>query len=178
MRTAPRAQGIARAALGAALTSLIALLPMSCNNATQVVVLITTDVPCEDLKGVSITTGDPKTLDTLPPGVLKTSCTALKGEDEGKYQIGDIVVTPSAGRGDKFGIRVVVGVTAKAEQCAEGKYNGCVVARRAISFIEHETLQLPIFLSSSCEDVPCLGEPIQTCVLGQCVTAEVPPNTC
>src|SRR5580700_5484378 len=48
-------------------------------------------------------------------------------------------------------------------------YQGCIVARRQVSFIPHTPLALPIEMTLDCLNVPCTAN--QTCIHAQCVTA-------
>jgi hypothetical protein len=53
------------------------------------------------------------------------------------------------------------------EDCAARDYNGCIVARRAIKYVAHESLELDIDLTNDCVSLGC--DPEHTCSLGGCV---------
>jgi formylglycine-generating enzyme required for sulfatase activity len=55
--------------------------------------------------------------------------------------------------------------------------SGCIVARRALRFLPHEELTLPIDLRQDCDGRKC--SPTETCVHGKCVSATIPdPALC
>jgi len=91
-------------------------------------------------------------------------------------RIGDLVVVPVEADDAAFGVLVIHGVDKPAAQCQPPNYAGCIVARRALGFIEHASLNMPIALRLSCRDVPC--KETTTCVDGDCVLAEIDPNAC
>lgn len=160
--------------LVAALAAAITL--TSCNTPTQVTVLVTTDVPCQYWKGAIVSVGTWDSLEEAGIGSSTDNCT----ETEGGVRIGEIVVVPKDGKNDKFAIKVIGGVDSTAKACLEtGDYSGCIVARRTLNFIPHGDIRLPIFLSSSCEGVPCSARKNETCVFGACVSANIPkPELC
>jgi len=98
--------------------------------------------------------------------------------DPSTGRIGSIVVVPSGEKDSEFAIRVVTGMTMSPDDCVRSGYlGGCVVARRALGFIPHQSLELPIRMEASCLDVPC-GK-TETCHSGSCVSASIPnPRDC
>ncbi|NUQ77458.1 MAG: hypothetical protein HUU21_28300 [Polyangiaceae bacterium] len=167
----PRGIGNVLAVLAASISLL------SCNTPTQVTVTVTTDVACKRLKGTKITVGTVDTLEKNPSTSETTNCT--EGQD-GLNRIGTVVLIPDASNDDKFAIKVVAGVDRVPDTCGDGgDFAGCIIARRSLNFISHTELELPIFLSSSCEGVPCTARPDETCVLGACVPAAIAdPSLC
>jgi hypothetical protein len=148
----------------------------SCLAPTQVELELTTDVPCDEVGGVSITVGLPGSLETKPPAAVSLIC-----RDDGT--LGTLVVVPSGERDAELAVRVVAGRNLEVEQCEPPDYGpqgtpetGCIVARRTLRFLPHEPLVLPIVLRAVCVGEPC--EPAQTCVLGTCVEADVDPSLC
>jgi hypothetical protein len=168
MRTA---SGVRLAASSSALTALLALLPLSCNGATQVNVIITTDMPCDRLLGTALIVGH---IDEYNDKGVTDSTLNCREEGSRRY-IGNIIVVPS-GVSDEFGVKIVTGVDTKPEGCIETQdYRGCIVAKRELKFITHETLELPILMSGSCKNVACPDVHL-TCVLGECVPAKIADN--
>jgi hypothetical protein len=162
---------------GSFLVTLAAAVPLlSCATPTQVTVVVTTDVPCEFWKGTTVSVGTQETIESPFYASSTPTCTESK---EG-IRIGEIVVVPKVNRNDKFTIKVVGGVDTTADACVKtGDYTGCIVARRSLNFIPHAALELPIFLSSSCEGVPCSTRKNETCVFGACASADIPkPELC
>jgi hypothetical protein len=154
----------------------VSLTALSCNGATQVIVDITTDRPCNAQNGTAIIVGHLAEIEDKPPADTTLDC----DPGDPHNRIGQTVVIPSGGREEPFAIKVVLGVDRPAEKCTKDDgYAGCIVARRALNFIPHKSLKLPIFLSTSCEGVGCTARPGETCVLGECVPAKVPdPDLC
>jgi hypothetical protein len=134
---------------------------VACLDPTEIMVTITTDVPCGSARGTAIAVGNPGD-DTSPVVAGTRSC------DEG--QIGSLAVLPS-GNGDIVGIRVTMGVDTDVDACAPPMFEGCIVARRALHFTSNHRLDLPITLESDCENVHC--DPNSTCANSVCVEAGV-----
>jgi hypothetical protein len=79
--------------------------------------------------------------------------------------VGNVVLTPAGGRSASFNLEVREGVG-----CASGPTVGpaCIVARRRVSFREHERVVVPIELREECRGNPCPDG--QTCIAGgRCV---------
>lgn len=154
-----------RLALALGLTSLASL---GCRTPTQATVEVTTDVPCGEVSGTTITVAKLGALESSPPTTAALSCT--------NGRVGALVVVPSAGRSDEFALRVVTGVKTDPNACVAPDYKGCMVARRVLHFIEHTELSIPILMRRSCLDVPC--NEAQTCVKGKCVSSTIDARTC
>lgn len=150
-----------------------------CREPTQVTIELTTDVSCGDaFRSANITVGAPGAIRGKDPSAVTSKCQ--------RGQIGSIVAVPSGSDDAPFAVRIVAGVGIAAEECpapdyvlddeatAEGR--GCIVSRRALSFLPHTSLTLPIVLRQSCLNVAC--SETQTCVQGGCVEALVDPEKC
>jgi hypothetical protein len=145
----------------------------SCRGATQVTLIIDTDLDCAVVRdrGVTVAVGD----DPAEAETRASSFTAAETRDctplpQGGSRIGTLVLTPSASR--RAAIVVVGGVIRQAAQCDAGNdYLGCIVARRQIAFLDHTSLELPVFLAVRCLDIAC--NPLSTCEQGACRQAEV-----
>ena len=144
----------------------------ACKDPTQITVEITTDVKCTDLRGTSITVGDLAGLDDRPLTTQTTTC------DPDRARIGSMVIVPSGADDETVAIRVIVGLGKDPATCLPPSYGpGCIVARRAIRFVPHTSLTLPIFLATSCNGIACGAT--DTCVQGNCRPATIPdPQAC
>jgi hypothetical protein len=146
----------------------------ACQAPTEVTLAISTNVDCAKLQGTAIVVGkDGKDTDGRDPATITQAC--LRG------RIGDIVLLPGQSREGSFAVKIVaaVGDGVRPEDCLAGTVTGaqqgergCIVARRELSFIPHQPLDLPIALHRACIGVPCNAD--QTCVEdGHCETAHV-----
>ena len=143
----------------------------SCRGATQIELEVTTDFACRDLAEVTIAVGPPGAagVESAPPTVATTQCDPTTG------RVGSLVVVPSGARNDPLGVRVVGRVG--PDPCDPPAYGPkCIVARRALRFVPHESLVLPVLLRASCEGVPCGVD--ETCANGECVPSAIDPTTC
>jgi alpha-tubulin suppressor-like RCC1 family protein len=149
-----------------------------CRNATEVKVVVTTDFGCAGLRHVTVTVGNiGSQLESLPPTSTSTECT-------GDGYAGTIVVVPRNGTSATLGIRVIAGYQSEdAEACMPAPMSdppsygsGCIVARRAINYIDHTAITVPVVMHSSCSGVACPED--QTCLNGGCVPALVDPGKC
>ncbi len=167
-----RAFGCARiAAPVVALGFLPAPLLPHCQHPTEVTLSISTDVPCAQVKGVTITVGAPSAVETMAPETVSQTCT-------GPGVLGTIVVVPGGARNAVVDIKIVEGVNRDPASCtAPGYGTGCIVSRRSLEFIPHTPLTLDISMSSSCNGVACPAD--QTCSNGACTSSTViNPDEC
>jgi hypothetical protein len=147
------------------------LAALDCRQPTEVVVEIDTDGPCDALQGVTIVGATREDVETATAQTHTTACAA-------GGRIGTLVLVPIADDGASFAVRIVAGVGQPVDACQPPSYGPkCIVARRALRYIPHTPLTLPIMLRQSCEGVPC--KPDETCVDGKCLSAAVPdPLAC
>jgi hypothetical protein len=147
------------------------LCAVSCRDPTQLTLEIRTNADCLDHQGTSITVGKLGAIETKSPAAQTLDCESPTG------RIGSLVVVPSSDKDEPIAVRVVTGIVKTPEQCVESSYQGgCIVARRALRFIPHESLFLPILMNVDCRDIAC--EETETCVNGQCVSAAIDPTEC
>ncbi len=146
------------------------LLAAACLRPTQITVVITTDLPCSQYRGVTFAVGRLGELESRAPSMTTTECIAGK--------IGSIVVLPSGDDDGDIAFKVVAGNGRSADSCVAPAYGPqCIVARRSLRFIPHTPLTVPIAMRASCDGIPC--GPIETCVFGQCRPATIPrPEDC
>lgn len=139
---------------------------LGCLDPTQMTIELDSDAPC--VAGISVARRGEAELS--PPVAVADRCS------------GTLVVFPSGETNAPIDIRVVGALGVPLEECGPPDYapmtpgGGCVVARRAIRFIEQTPLRLPISLSASCVGVPC--SPATTCVDGRCVDSFVRAEKC
>jgi alpha-tubulin suppressor-like RCC1 family protein len=154
------------------LLMLAAALFASCKDATQVSVVLRTNVPYASGAGVALWSSR-SGVTTAP---LVESADPWLGDGE----VGDVVVTPGdASKDSALTIRVAMGLRGKrAAECTdEGDVTGCIIARRKLAFVPHARLKVPVVLYLACEGVKCTAD--TTCsYLGQCVPAQVDPAAC
>jgi hypothetical protein len=144
----------------------------ACLSPTQVLLEVRTNVDCTNpahWRGVAISVGQPGVdVESRAPVLTTTSCGA-SGE------LGTLVVVPTGPKDAQVGIRVVAGITRNPEDCAAYGYDGCIVARRTIAYLPHQSQQLLIEMTSDCIGNACDLD--HTCVNGSCtdtVTAAPP----
>lgn len=138
------------------------LLLTRCRDATQIRFVVTTDLPCP-VNGTAVYVGSLATYEGRPPTATSLTCQA--------GYLGSFVVIPSGDDSEEIAVRVVVGSGKSPEQCvADGFQGGCIVARRALRFVPHTSLEVPLNLQATCRDVPC--NPTTTCKDGACVPIE------
>lgn len=146
---------------------LVAFVAASCRAPTEVRVVVKSDA-CTPTSTTTITTGSLGDIETKPPGPTSSKC------DNG--DVGSVVLQPSGEKNAAFAFKVVMGIDKPADQCTAPAYEGCIVARRALSFLPNEELVVVVDMRASCKDNPC--NPDQTCVKGRCVTAQIAPDEC
>ena len=173
--------------LGASLVGLIPLtaivVAVSCRDATQITVEITTDVPCVGLADDAGTSAAPEPglfskngrvalwlTDPTTPQTVARSCV----QDGARSRVGTIAIVPSGATDERVSVTVAINAKdpTQSEQCNQtSPSTDCIVARRTVGFIPHTPLTLPIHLSLACAGVVC--EKGYTCDDGSCVPADV-----
>jgi hypothetical protein len=135
------------------------LLFPACREPTEVTVVVTTTVPCADVRGTSLFVGTR----------LGASTTACAGN-----AIGSMVLVPSGSNSASALLSVTLGVNKDPSACAETPAGSasCIFARRRIGFIPHQPLTIGVELQSACIGVVC--SPDATCNAGACVPLETP----
>ena len=152
-----------RALLGVALLSCALL--VQCREPTQVMLQVTTDAQCVDVRGTSITVGGSGRIEGKAPAARTEVCSPTG-------RVGSIAIVPSGDKDDEVAIRVVTGVGKSPEACVtDGYLGGCIVARRVLRFLPHTPLDLPVHMGIDCLDIPCGAT--ETCFKGQCVPAKI-----
>jgi hypothetical protein len=156
-----------------AIFTAIAWVP-SCREPTEITVVVTTDLPnCETLPGTTIAVGSPASLAMALPSAVSGPCR--------QGTVGTLVLVPSTSGDPEVAIRVVTGVNESPDACERDGYTGgCIVARRALHFIAHTPLTVPIDMRADCENVVCNSPgALLTCIQGRCAPATVKdPSAC
>lgn len=144
----------------------------SCREATQVSIVARTNIAYRDGLMTAFAVGtSPASVESSVPAVQ--SRTAWGGDGF----IGSLTVVPPAGDESSLAVKVVMGIRRDVKDCIAPKYEGCIIARRFLHYIDHAAITLPIKLWSQCEGVPC--EQNTTCnALGECVSAFVDSTIC
>ncbi len=148
-----------------------------CLDSTQVTFKIGTDVPCDRANGTAITVGLEGQTEKAEPIKVVTNCDA-----DGKVAaIGTYAVTPGKKAPKVASARITLAVgqdiDVKTACTPSNGYQGCVVARRKVSFVTHRSLVVPVDLYLNCKDVQC--DENSTCNrAGKCVSSTVNPDAC
>lgn len=156
------------AVLGVGFLVAMATIATSCRAATQIVLDIRTNVPCAtpmQWQGIAVYSGSPGLdVESKDPSLLSAAC-------EADGRVGSIVLVPNGAKDATVGIRVVAGLTRPPDQCAAAHYEGCIVARRTVTFLPHEALDLRIDLTNDCVGQAC--DALRTCFNGACSDARL-----
>ncbi|MBX3186991.1 MAG: hypothetical protein KF819_08250 [Labilithrix sp.] len=150
---------------------MIAALAHGCREPTQVtVVLRSPELTCGALRGAQITIApSPGDAEARADGEFLTA-TATPCTDPSTHELGTLVVTPGSTR--RAAIIVVAGIRSDARSCKpSNRYDGCVVARRNLAFVDGVRLMVPISIEPACVDVPC--DVATTCKAGECISSEL-----
>lgn len=143
----------------------------ACYGPTELVTQITTDVGCDTVRsrGIAIrTAGGTDGLATAEPATESTRCEARNNVGD----LGTLTFIPS-GDTDEIAVEVLIGVDRPTKECRPPlDVRGCIVARRRLSFVRHQSLRVRIDLNRSCVGVLCAAD--QTCDRSGCVSAIVP----
>jgi alpha-tubulin suppressor-like RCC1 family protein len=150
----------------------VIVLIASCNDATQVNVVLRSNVAYASGMSVSLWASH----SGAGGGPLVQSSDPWLADGE----LGDVYVTPQPGSSNgALTVRVAMGVRGKpASECSNTvDLTGCIVAQRKLSFVPHTKLKVPVVLYAACEGIKCSDD--TTCsYLGTCVSAQVDPAAC
>ncbi len=155
--------------IGGGLVALLSVL--SCREPTSILIEARTNVSYQAGYTTAFTVGAPGAVEDIEPTTVSDAAWSSDGF------VGSLTTVPSSSDTAIVALKVVLGVRKDSRACAAPAYEGCIVARRRIRYVEHQRLRLPVTLYASCEGVPCEAD--STCnYLGQCVSALVDPSTC
>jgi hypothetical protein len=148
------------------LAAAIVVTTWGCRAPTEIVVELTTTADCSAVSGAgtAMTVARPDALAGSAPSTTVHTCAA--------GTIGSLVLVPSASTSDAVGVQVVVATSGSVESCDPARPGPtCIVARRLLKYVPHESLHLPIVMRASCAGVACPSD--QTCVNGACTGAAI-----
>jgi Regulator of chromosome condensation (RCC1) repeat len=126
--------------------------------ATQVELRVTTDLPCSEVHGTTLTVGPPGTLEDAFPAASLPTCEP--GAD-GTHHLGFVTLVPRGDDDEALALKVVTAISALSpDQCVPGDgstrgYRGCIVARRELRYWPGRTLRLEVPMLRQCEGVEC-----------------------
>ncbi len=164
----------------------LAWLPLAllgCREPTQATVEIYSDLECKDMVGTQIALGSLGQIERRAPSARTEICSPLDADAHGRTsRIGSLVLLPSDAKDESIAFEVVssIKLNGKAlslDDCAGGTAqlggveslpDHCIAARRALRFIPHEPLTIPLTMTANCAGIPCGA--LSTCVDGACVS--------
>lgn len=158
--------------MGRSTSVAVALLVLAagCRAPTQITLVIYTDLPCTGSTRTVVRVGILGAL-TAKPWIVDTQRCI-------EHRVGSLVVIPSNSRDEAVAVEVMTRVSGDPRTCDESSpdtFVGCIAARRALHFVEHSSLDLPIDLYAECIGKVC--DPRQTCVKGTCLEATITDPT-
>jgi alpha-tubulin suppressor-like RCC1 family protein len=152
-------------------TSLVALCAggifVSCSETTSLHLVISTNVPYAPGSRVAIYAAQGKEVEVAGSQALQESW----GPDG---FVGTLTIVPARDGVSTAAIRVVLGVGRDPDTCRVGatQTEGCIIARRQLSFVRRNALKIPIRLHAICNGQLCDAD--TTCnALGRCVSAQL-----
>lgn len=133
---------------------------IACLDPTEIIVELSTDVPCTSFTGADI--------GFQYPNQTTVSIVTHAVECSGAGTIGSLVIVPAQSNDEVLSIIVTTTTNVSSpDDCMSAPGPACIVARRKLAFEPHATLKLPIFLDSACAGIAC--DPTTTCSQGLCV---------
>lgn len=166
------------------LVAVVLAMVCACQPPTQFELVMSTELSCDQLKGVAIVAGTPDDVGTKDPATVNTYCDSAPGIGEDR-SLGSVMIVPSGARDARVAVRLVAGVSPMtAETCLDlirenpkaKQIPGCAVARRSLAFLPQQPFALPIAVRGKCVGVNCLDG--QTCFQGTCRSDEVDSAQC
>jgi alpha-tubulin suppressor-like RCC1 family protein len=142
----------------------------SCLAPTEITLELTTDADYQAVShyGTRISVG-------APGGALGIATETSACNPSGR--IGSLVVVPSGSRDESVAIEILTAVSRPLDDCAPHGFDGCILARRQLSYLAHKPLKLPIQMSMACLGTPCAAN--ETCVDGKCRSSVIDdPSQC
>jgi len=140
----------------------------SCREATQMQLIIKSNVPCDQLRGVAINVGaSAKDLEDNIGSFAEAKTDRSQCGPDGT--IGTVYLVPGAPQGAVL-VRAGYGDQDPTACLPSNKYKGCIVARRTFYYFDARTLTITVNLDPNCLDVPC--GVLSTCSNGSCVSSE------
>jgi len=156
-----------RARLGAVIGALVATSVLvgtlaDCHEPTEIEIDVRTD-SCAVVKNAGIAVG---TRDRIETEDLTAFSTRGAGCQPPGDRLGTLVIYPSGAKDAEVAVRIVVGVTRSAQECKQGDYEGCIVARRYLAFKPGESQKVVVIMQGKCVSQDC--GPGAECKSGSC----------
>src|SRR5207302_2556662 len=133
---------VSRGWRGAALRAGLAA-ATSCRDATQITVVLSTDARCPDVHDLAIKAGggDEPLAEKDPASRTSPPACAEGGA------LGTIVLVPSGDTNARVSFEIVADLGATGDACSGPRYGPtCIVARRTLRYIPHESLRVAVRL--------------------------------
>ncbi|HVJ90075.1 MAG TPA: LamG domain-containing protein [Labilithrix sp.] len=140
----------------------------SCREATAIRVRLDTDVPWSSGCRAILSGGENPTA-AEPSGEIEGPWTST--------DLGDLVFVPAKDKSRPMRALAIMGIDRDPKTCTVNAPQGCIFARRKLTFAPYQTLTVPIRLHSACIGVPC-DEDMTCDARGECVSAEVRAEDC
>lgn len=157
-----------------------ALALVQCAAPTVVRVEVYSDLPCDvGSPAVVVLGASVAELGTKAPSSVSARCEA---GPRGWSALGDVALAPAGADDAELALAVLQRVDGlAADDCARADLAPevrarCVVARRQLRFVPHQTVPLRVDLRQICAGATCPAE--HTCVRGACVPARVAGGAC
>lgn len=142
----------------------------SCAEPTQITLSLLTDVSATAARGVEVFEQHDGAAALVPLASVDA-----RWPESG--DVGSLVLVPRESKRGLVSLVVVLGVDRPASECRTDTGEGCIIARRRLTFAARRSLSLRVALRSECVGVPC--DESSTCsALGTCVPAEIGPDGC
>ena len=144
----------------------------SCREASEVQVLVQTNLPWDASKDMSVA------IFFGPPGHVRPAPAAVTRDPWGADgHVGTLTAIPAGDSDAPLEMRVVMAIGRAPDTCTTKDAAGCIIERRRIRFIPHQSLRVPVTLWLECTNVGCTDD--TTCnYLGRCVSSSLDENTC
>jgi hypothetical protein len=159
----------------ACVVGLLAAVVAACLKATAIDTQVYTEVSCSLNAPVSIVVGS--SLDDLSQRMAQgvVASTQSGCASVGNGYVGDVVMLPQQPN-EQVAYAVMTRPDGQpSDQCGTAaQAAGCIVAKRNVTFLTHEQVDVRVDLRLSCLGVSCSSD--QTCAQGQCVAPRVPPD--
>lgn len=129
------------------------VLAVACQTATQVTLQITTDVPCDRVGPIAITTGTDASqaaARAMSASTVRPTCKPI-ADRPGVNDLGTLVIAPGANRTKPFNVQVTLQVERQDRTGMETIW----AKRRVTGFVGGRDAPLPIHLEGACANMVC-----------------------
>lgn len=150
----------------------LAVLIGACREPTSVRLLLRTNVPESSVVSVEIAVNAADDAEITAPSAF------VRGQAwESPQTIGTLTIIPPPSGEGRVTMRAVLAVGRDPGECTVSDASSCVIARRSLVFVPHQTLTVPVVLYLQCEGVACSAR--ETCnAHAMCVSYNIPGGAC